>query len=126
MSEFLRLGKRVALPKVKLPERQIESYYINELNDLHPGAFGIMEPDPACCAPALPGELEVIIVPGVGFDRAGRRLGSGHGYYDRFLPQCAATRVGLAFSLQLCETVPSDAHDQRMDFVVTEEEIIAC
>jgi 5-formyltetrahydrofolate cyclo-ligase len=100
--------------------------------DLKKGRFGILEP--AVPAFAREDELDLIIVPGVAFDRAGRRLGRGGGFYDRLLPKYRAVRAGICFDFQCLpvlsdegvevEPVPAEEHDVRMDWVVTETQIL--
>lgn len=126
IEHLLRAGKKVVVPKVDIRHHQLEHYYISALSDVRPGTFGILEPDPATCAPAGLNDLQIILVPGVAFDRKGNRIGSGHGYYDRFLAQTSAPRVGLAFAMQIIDAVPTSVHDQKMDFLVTERDLIAC
>ena len=91
--------------------------------DLVPGFMDIPEPT-ASCEPVDPQEVDLVLVPGVAFDRQGNRLGYGGGYYDRFLQQCAAPRVALAFATQLVDHVPTEPHDLRVHAVVTDEEVI--
>lgn len=62
-----------------------------------------------------------ILIPGVGFDLRGNRLGRGKGYYDRFLETSGAARIGLAWSGQLKEQIPVESHDCHMDFIITEK-----
>jgi 5-formyltetrahydrofolate cyclo-ligase len=90
--------------------------------ELKKGRFGI--PEPAVPEFAAEDELDLIIVPGVAFDCAGHRLGRGGGFYDRLLPQYDAVRIGLCFGFQCLQTVPSEEHDIRMDWVVTEIRIL--
>lgn len=85
-------------------------------------AFSVEEPRDIC--PIDPETIDLCLVPGVGFDRSGTRLGFGKGYYDRFLPCTAAAKVGVCFAFQLCEMIPRAAHDVPMDAVVTEREIL--
>lgn len=88
------------------------------------GAFKIREPDPDRCPLVPPGDAEIILVPGVGFDpENGNRLGRGKGHYDRYLGQVRqqspnVTVVGVCFDCQLGE-IPSEPHDQPMDRVVS-------
>jgi 5-formyltetrahydrofolate cyclo-ligase len=85
------------------------------------GRFGILEPvDPVF---AEQDELDLIIVPGIAFDRAGRRVGRGGGFYDRLLPLYKAPRIGLCFDFQIVETVPAEEHDISMDLVITDTQI---
>jgi len=90
--------------------------------ELKKGRFGILEP--ATPVFATEDELDLIIVPGVAFDRAGHRIGRGGGFYDRLLPQYRAVRAGICFGFQCLQTVPAQEHDVRMDWVVTEAEIL--
>jgi 5-formyltetrahydrofolate cyclo-ligase len=81
---------------------------------LQPGKFDIPEPVGAERTP------DVIVVPGVAFDRRGHRLGYGRGYYDRALAACpSARRIGLCHSLQLVDALPEEPHDEPVDYIVT-------
>lgn len=73
-----------------------------------------------------PSQFDVVLVPGVGFDKRGNRVGQGKGYYDRFLHgvRADAVKIGLAFDCQLVNEVPHDQHDQQVDFVITESKTI--
>lgn len=84
---------------------------------LQPGRFGIPEPMDAP-ETALP-DVDVVLVPGLAFDRQGGRLGWGRGYYDRALGQSGAHRVGLCLAPGLVDSVPTESHDVPMDAVVT-------
>jgi len=87
--------------------------------------FGMLEPAPDL--PVIPPQrLDLVLVPGVAFDRQGGRLGFGGGYYDRFLPQTTAGRVGITYDECLVDVLPCGEHDQRMDWVATQTEIIRC
>jgi 5-formyltetrahydrofolate cyclo-ligase len=90
--------------------------------ELKKGRFGILEP----AVPDFAGEndLDLILVPGVAFDRAGRRIGRGGGFYDRLLPQYRAVRAGICFDFQCLEAIPAEPHDVRMDWVATETQIL--
>jgi 5-formyltetrahydrofolate cyclo-ligase len=124
--KLLKTGKKIAIPLVDIRHHVLKHFYTHDLDLLRKGAFGIPEPDPSLCEPARIADLPFIVVPGVAFDRSGNRLGSGHGYYDRFLAQSSGLRVGLAFGMQIIDDVPAANYDQKMDFVVTEDEIISC
>ena len=74
----------------------------------------------------LPAErIDLILVPGTAFGRDGGRIGQGGGYYDRFLPQTDALRVGICHDFALLERLPLQAHDQNMDAVVRPSGLIA-
>lgn len=87
------------------------------------GAYGILEPSGAEIAPE---QLDLIVLPGLGFDRQGRRLGYGGGFYDRFLARVGArvTTVGVGFDGQLLAGLPADPHDQPVHMVVTPSELV--
>jgi 5-formyltetrahydrofolate cyclo-ligase len=85
--------------------------------------FGMLEP--AADLPLVdPATLNVVLAPGVAFDRRGVRLGFGGGYYDRFLPTTPALRVGVTYDCCLADELPRGEHDQRMDWVVTPTQCI--
>jgi 5-formyltetrahydrofolate cyclo-ligase len=89
-------------------------------------ALGVDEPVASPAAAADPGEIGLVIAPGLAFDRDGYRLGYGRGFYDRFLaglPERAA-RVGIGFHEQLLERVPRGPRDQRLHLVVTDREVV--
>lgn len=105
--------------------RGLASYAIGSVDDLVEGERGLREPDPARCA-AVDGGFDLILVPGLAFDRRGGRVGYGAGFYDRFLATTAATKVALAYSLQLFDAVPVEPHDHAVDRILTESETIDC
>ena len=86
------------------------------------GAHGIAEP--AGAAVAAPGDLRLVVVPGLAFDARGGRLGRGGGHFDRLLAGVAGLRVGLCAESRLVAAVPMEAHDAPMDVVVTEKRVI--
>ncbi len=127
--ERLNSGFEVAVPKTDVIDRRLETYLLRDWGkDLRPGAYGILEPDVKVASLIRPSQIDMVVVPGSVFDRQCGRYGYGGGYFDRFLsietPQ--ALRIGLAFSLQLLPKIPLKTHDQRMDIIVTENEILRC
>lgn len=90
--------------------------------DCVPGWGGVREPDPAGREPADPRELDVVVVPGVGFDPQGRRLGYGGGHFDRLLARLPAgtPTIGVAFTTQVVAELPAASHDVPVSVVVTE------
>jgi 5-formyltetrahydrofolate cyclo-ligase len=117
----LGLGKRVAAPRVgrggRLQLREVRDFR----RDLEPGAFGVLEPQPGRTRPVAAREIDCAILPGLAFDRSGRRLGRGRGYFDRLAARLgrSAVRVALAFPFQIVERIPTAPHDQSVDVVVT-------
>jgi 5-formyltetrahydrofolate cyclo-ligase len=111
---------RVVYPRVVDGDRRL-AFHEASIEALVPGKFGLREP--AASAPAVEFlDIATVIVPGLAFDRAGRRIGWGHGHYDATLAHVApsALRIGLAFECQLIEHVPHDPHDAVLHYVVTE------
>jgi len=124
----LKQGKTVCVPVSVPDESDMVAVTINDpACDLAPGYKGIPEPPSHLVRtqrmePAL---IEVAVIPGTVFDRDGHRLGYGMGFYDRFLVRAPqAIRIGLAFSCQMVDRLPTQAHDIPMDMIVTEEEVM--
>lgn len=94
----------------------------NDWAELQPGKFGLLSP----IQPASSLKPDLVLVPGLAFNRQGDRLGRGAGFYDRYLAglDTAVMTVGVAFHLQLIDDLPRDAHDARVRTVVTERELI--
>ena len=126
--DALAAGKTVAAPRVDAPARMLRALVIDDLErDVEDGHRGI--PEPYADRPAIPLErIDWVLVPGIAFDAAGRRLGYGGGYYDRLLPLLppAAARVAGAFEAQIVERVPAAPHDIGVDCIVTERRTLAC
>ena len=125
----LHAGKTVSVPLTAPEESRLFPVLLTDPeNELAPGSFGIPEPIPPVAARARlhPSAIQVAVLPGLVFDRAGNRLGYGGGYYDRFLAHEApkALRVGLAFSLQVVESLPAQPHDVPLDLLITEQEVL--
>ncbi len=126
---FVRLvladGKILVLPRVNRDLRRLDLFTVRDLDaELAPGVWGIREPVPERCSAAVAEEIDFALVPGLGFDRRGGRLGYGGGFYDRLLAGLGAFRVAAAFSVQMIEAVPMAPHDQYVDLVVTEGGLI--
>ena len=116
-------GKTLVLPRCE-SDGIMTARRLRAMSELSPGAYGLLEPD-ASCEIIAPAQIDLILVPGVAFDRMGHRLGQGAGYYDRFLPQTQAVRVGVCHDFALLEHVPVKAHDIPMDYVMTTGGMIA-
>jgi 5-formyltetrahydrofolate cyclo-ligase len=120
----LGAGARVLLPY--LEDGRMEAAEVRPGDELSPTEYGAREP--ARTVPVDPGEVDVVVTPGLAFDRAGRRLGYGGAHYDRFLDRLSpeALRVGIAFSAQLVDEVPAGPRDRRVQVVVNEAGAIDC
>ena len=119
-------GRDVFLPVVK--ERRILFAPAGDSTTLKAGAFGIPEPPVEEARPPAAFGPMMVCVPGLGFTRAGDRLGRGRGYYDRLMAEAGPgmVTVGVAYSFQLLDSIPVEAHDRRLDYVVTECAVYAC
>lgn len=127
MARLARLGAGLALPVTppKGSDAPLSFRAFSSETPLRPGAFGVPEPGPDCASV----EPDLLLVPLLAFDRAGRRLGYGAGHFDRTLASLRARRrvvaLGLAFARQEVEKTPVHAHDQLLDAIVTEAAYIA-
>ncbi len=116
-------GKTVVFPVTDRKNDTLIHRAAQNWEQFTPGYAGILEPSGAC--PEFPlGDLDLILVPGMAYDRQGYRMGYGGGYYDRFLPQTRAVTVGLAFNVQLVDEVPREVHDLPVMLLITETETI--
>ncbi|MBR2730937.1 MAG: 5-formyltetrahydrofolate cyclo-ligase, partial [Clostridia bacterium] len=104
---------------------QMQFYCIPSLDVLRPGRFGVPEPDPAACGLCIPTPQALCLVPGLAFDRAGRRLGYGAGFYDRYLASHPVIRLGLCADRCVASALPVEATDQTMDMILTESGFFA-
>ena len=111
--------KKFFLPRVNGVNLEILPY---DESRLELGSFHIEEPTGDDLANA--DEIELVVVPGVAFDRKGKRLGRGKGYYDRLLATAKATKIGIGYEFQLVEEIPAEPHDIPMDVVITEHTTI--
>ena len=114
IDEALKDGKRVCVPVIlKEAKRLIAGEIMDRKEDLERQHFGIYQPKEGRVKEVPLEDIDLVIVPGVAFDKHNVRLGRGHGYYDRFLcalPDSAKT-IGLAFDFQLVDKLPADSHD---------------
>jgi 5-formyltetrahydrofolate cyclo-ligase len=111
--------KKIAVPRADFHTRKMTFYELTSFEQLKEGSFRLKEPDPDLC-PVLPNyEMDLVIVPGLAFDKNGYRLGYGGGFYDRFLPTIKATTIALAFYCQLIPEVPSDKHDRKVNHIIS-------
>lgn len=118
------LRKEVFFPAVDPETRNIQFYRVRHWNELKKGFAGILEPSSRRHPLRNINYLNVIVVPGVGFDRKGNRVGFGQGYYDRLLASYRGLKIALAYDFQVVETLPVAPKDQRLDLILTEERIV--
>jgi 5-formyltetrahydrofolate cyclo-ligase len=129
--DALRSHRQLYYPVVDRNRHRLLLGAVSGLGDLRPGAFGISQPptigalEPEALGPDLGAVL--VCVPGIAFTPAAARLGRGGGYYDRLLAALdnEAVTAGLGYSFQLIDRLPEQAHDRRLDFIVTESAVYA-
>lgn len=105
---------------------------LKDWSELSAGTYGILEPHPLLQRDTQrhisPSDINCALIPGVGFDSTGNRLGHGQGYYDRLLcelpPDCL--RVGVAYDCQIVDQIPAEPHDQRVDLLVSPLRVVNC
>lgn len=110
-------GKRLALPRIS--NADLNFHEVPGFESLEVHAWGMAEPAAESPMAPLP---NLILVPGLGFDRAGNRLGRGAGFYDRFLTTLphSVLRIGIGFEIQVRDSIPTEPHDVRLDGLITE------
>jgi 5-formyltetrahydrofolate cyclo-ligase len=130
LKKELNGAKRIVIPfctKDSHQQNKLGLWLLNDLDELISGTWGILEPPQKRWNEAKktidPQEIDLIMVPGVAFDRNGGRLGNGAGYYDRLLKGVRAETVltAICYESQMCENVIMEDHDVVMDYVLTEE-----
>ncbi len=120
-------NKIVILPAFNIKTYEMKLMKVDDLdNDLIAGLRGILEPDINRCKIVPVDCIDLAIIPGVAFDEKGGRIGSGEGYYDRFIPKLSVTtrKVAIALECQIIQQVPVESHDKYVDIIITEERII--
>ncbi len=117
-------GKRWLIPRtVTKPEPHLMLHPYDPAR-LVRHRYGMLEPDAAL--PVIePCALDLVLVPGLAFDRHGHRLGFGGGFYDRFLPRVTATKIGIVATAFIVQHISADQFDQRADYLACESSIFA-
>ncbi len=122
MREAQRLGKTIGLPKTIKEQRKIVPIAVTSLEeDLERGPYGIKQPKTGQVQAIEEGSLDMVLVPGVAFDKQNNRLGRGGGYYDRFLESLSpsVSTVGLAFDFQMIDSLSfQEKHDVPVSCVL--------
>jgi 5-formyltetrahydrofolate cyclo-ligase len=124
ITALLERGNGVIVPIIVKEDVSLRLSYLEDPSSLVPSTFGVPEPI-GSEIPARGDDVDTIILPMLGFDRNGRRIGYGAGYYDRFLAKNQKLRkIGIAFSCQEYENLPVDENDIPVDYIITEEGIV--
>ena len=123
----LSRGKRIVVPYCL--DGELELFWLEDMDELELGMYRILEPKNELrtvkAKHLKPADLDLVMVPGVAFDRSGGRTGHGKGYYDKLLQHARldAPLIALAFECQLFEKIPAESHDIYMDKIVTEDAV---
>jgi 5-formyltetrahydrofolate cyclo-ligase len=116
--------KRIILPRVF--DRKLKLYFLEKIPEqLEKSKYGIMEPIPRCCRPAKIKDIDLAVIPGLGFDKNLNRLGYGGGFYDRILIHIPEEiiKIAFCFDIQVVEKIPVTEHDIKIDVLITESKI---
>ena len=119
----LKLRKKVAFPISDKDTYELTFRYISDLSELKPGAYSI--PEPSCDSELyvnVPNTL--CIVPALAFDRDGYRIGYGKGFYDRFLSSFEGYSIGLCYHEFLCDKLPTEKTDKKVNMIITNKEVL--
>lgn len=127
IEELWQLGKKVAVPKCHPKTREMSFYAIDSFAQLETVYMHLREPIPERCEFVDANEMDVILVPGVVFDRYGYRIGYGGGYYDRYVLNYKKGKLlSMLFDEQIIDRVPTEEHDCPVDIIVTPSKRIDC
>lgn len=120
IAEYLKSSqKKIVVPISNTQDYTITPVYLS--GALSAGAYGI--PEPTLCKPADIKAIDVALIPGIGFDLSGSRIGFGKGYYDRFLAEFTGLKIGICYDFQMLADIPTSEHDVKMDLIITEKRI---
>ncbi len=117
-------GKRVVLPVTERNTGIITPIYVDKKTMFKRGSFSVMEPQSTDIADMA--MTEVVLVPGIAFDKSGARVGFGKGCYDMLLERYNGVKIGVCYDFQICDEIPADTHDVRMDYILTETGLKKC
>lgn len=116
--------KNIIVPVSNPGDCTLTLSHLKSWEELGVGSYGILEPRVEKIRKMKVEAIDLILVPGVAFDKKGNRLGHGKGYYDRLLEKTNATKIGLAFEFQIVDKIPTDENDKPVDIIITEERVI--
>lgn len=124
IEKSLLAGKRVAVPRCVPGAMAMEFFLIHSLDELSPGTFGVLEPDPDKSVLLKEDSKSLCIVPALSFDFQGYRLGYGKGYYDRFLARFGGSTVGLCYDNCMSKHLPAGRYDRPVNLIVTQRKTL--
>ena len=120
----LEQGKQVVVPVVERGVETMGHAVLVGMDELVNGPMGLVQPNPRMATWLDDaGAIDMVVVPGVAFDRRGHRIGFGGGFYDRFLATVSCAKVGLCYDALVLGAIPDEVHDVAMDIVVAESAV---
>jgi 5-formyltetrahydrofolate cyclo-ligase len=126
IQELWKLGKQVVVPKCEPASRGMTFYRIDSFDQLEVVYMKLKEPIPSVTKKIEGTQIDVLIVPGVVFNKQGYRIGFGGGYYDRFLSGYNGATFALAFNCQIVDELPIERFDIPVQYIITETQQIQC
>ena len=126
INELICNGKTVCVPRLHSDFGSMEAAILTSLSEVITGRINLRVPKPECPL-VSPEQIDLVLVPGVAFDKSGARIGMGAGYYDRYLSSVPnAVLAGVAWGFQVLEDIPCEPHDVSVRYLVTEDGIYDC
>lgn len=116
-------NKTVVFPVTDVVTNELTAVRADNNTQFSKGAYSIFEPD---VKKVYDEKIDVVIVPGIAFEKSGWRVGFGKGCYDRFLKKIDAVKVGFCYDFQVVDTIENDSFDIKMDYLVSESGMIVC
>lgn len=135
LDDVLTLGKKLILPVVDPIHKILHLYEVKDTTEISPGHMGIPEPKVVEGRRRTLRDIDLVIIPGAGFDIEGNRLGYGGGYYDKLMSHESRQRekaahhipvIALAFEEQIADKIPAEPHDIKVDVIITDKRLIRC
>ena len=123
IEKALNDGKAVCCPRCIKGSNDMDFYRISSLNDTEPGYMGIPEPK-IFCPPAVADEGSLCIVPALGYDSRGYRIGFGKGFYDKYLSRFPGLAAGICYDSFILADVIPESHDKPVDMIITESKTV--
>lgn len=116
--------KQVVVPKCHPEERRMTFHTLTAFNQLESVYYGLLEPIEKKTTFVHTNDIDLVLVPGLGYTRQGHRIGFGGGYYDRYLQNYKGNKLALAFTPQIVQELPIEEHDMTVNTIITEKETI--
>lgn len=118
-------GKNICVPKCNPVNKALTFYELDSFEQLEVAFYNLLEPKPELTKKISKNAMELLVVPGILFDKNGYRIGFGGGYYDRFLVNYQHATASLCSTFQLVDQVPHDHYDIRVNHLITENGILS-